>query len=344
MNLEIKKKNEKKIDIIDKLNKIKNTVEYMQFEKKENKLEISDNCSCNISSGYYSTDSEIYNINKKLSINSKEINTTDTKSDLKSNIKIIEKNDELSLLDDNYKIDRINYLNKKNNTNNESETSNIIKIEFQDLLKKKDYIHNKNKSNEIKEKLEDIYDKEIIKCNDLNKKKINNYKINNYINLNKIKNEQIPIDNIIKKLSILLEYIFNESTRGWNNNDNLFILQLDKLKNNFEKIIFDTNNPYIKMGFIYRDFNEQKINLEKDYTKYWIGYEINSLDKKISLIKYSIKNKVLFYCLENLTKSKKFKKKINECNYKFIKKTVKIYEQINLTIDIILYLGIKNSV
>lgn len=43
------------------------------------------------------------------------------------------------------------------------------------------------------------------------------------------------IDYGIKKISELVEYVFNESTRGWNYEHNLYILQLDKLKENFEK-------------------------------------------------------------------------------------------------------------
>mgnify|MGYP000126604952 CR=1 FL=1 len=38
------------------------------------------------------------------------------------------------------------------------------------------------------------------------------------------------IDIGIKKLTELVEYVYKESIRGWNSEQNLYILQIDKLK------------------------------------------------------------------------------------------------------------------
>jgi hypothetical protein len=146
----------------------------------------------------------------------------------------------------------------------------------------------------------------------------------------------------------LVEYVFKESIRGWNHESNLYVLQIDKLKENFEKIKNTNGSEQIKFGFIYRDFNETKVYLDKDFTKYWIGFNIefedkNNLSNKMIPIKYSIKNKILFYCLKNLAKSNKFKKRISKWNYKFYKKTVQIHGNKKLIIDIVLFVGIKNS-
>jgi hypothetical protein len=331
-----------------------------------------DDCSCNISSGYTS---ELSNKSNKLNKSIRKDNYIKSNTGSKSNStnkkkykKDVEKkssnsNGELSLLEDDYFIGKKSLSNNINDLNDNSETdksdeikkpnklnepiiSKTIDSEFQNIFLINDYSINKkivkkNQSSEIKDKLENIYNKIIVK-NPNQQNKLSGYKIENYIKQDELIN-QSTIDSIIKKLSIMLEYVFNESIRGWNQDHNLYIIQFDKLKQNLKKIIFNSNTQdLIKFGFIYRDFNEPKAFLSKDFTKYWVGYDIESLNSnKLNQTNYYMKDKMLFYCLKNLTKSYKFKKKISKWNYKFIKKTVQVYSHKNLLVDIILFVGIK---
>ena len=278
------------------------------------------------------------------------------------------KYDELSLLEDDYFIcvEKNLKTSKKNldqNSNNKTNniTNNItnkltiktIGSEFQNIFTINDDLTKinkikKNESSEIKNKLENIYNKIIIKNPITNKS--HGYKISEYLELNKLENKK-KIDYGIKKLSELLEHVFNESTRGWNYEHNLYILQLDKLKENFEKVIFTNGitksyENLIKIGFLYRNFNDPKVYLDKDFSKHWVGFDISSNNSinppKIAQTIYQIKNKILYYCLKNLIKSNKFKKKISKMTYKFIKKTVQIYGNKDLIVDIILFVGIEN--
>lgn len=344
MNFEIKEKNNSIVKII-------NNEQIINSEQIINKEQINDaDCSCLISSGYESCTSS---------------NTSSKSSKLLKN-KIMtkhlsNKNEEMSLLEDDYFIQKTKI--QQNNTKLTNEITNeittkSINSEFQNIFIENDQTNKfdkfieLNKTTKIKNKLENIYNK-LIK-NPTENKLIQNdlYKISNYIGqnemFNKIKNNKMT-DDEIGKISNLIEYIFNESTRGWNYDNNVYILQIDKLKENFEKVIY-TNDVLnsIKMGFIYRDFNDPKVYVDKDFTKYWIGFDINTdklYEQKCVMIatKYNIKNKILFYCLKNLAKSNKFKKKISKWNYKFIKKTVQIYQNKNLIIDIILFVGINNN-
>ena len=385
MNLEIKEKfnnfvkiieNKEKIECLKQINNI--TEKYKQ-DKPIIKLN-QDNCSCIISSGYESNSSNNLDINKNLkTINkskSKSKSKTNTNSNTNSkksliNEKIQEKisnkskhsshnkNDELSLLEDDFFIGKTDKHNKnqdiyyQNNKSNEL-TTKTIGTEFQNIFlinENKNIIKNikKNESGEIKDRLENIYNKIITKKsnhndNDNDNNKLSGYKIENYIGSIELINK-MTIDMIIKKISVLIEHMYKESIRGWNHEHNLYIMQLDKLKENFEKVVCKNLTSSIKMGFIYRDFNDSKVYVDKDFTKHWIGFNIefgdkNNLNKMIPT-KYSIKNKILFYCLKNLTKSNKFKKKISKWNYKFIKKTIQVYGNKNLFIDIILFIGIK---
>lgn len=273
------------------------------------------------------------------------------------------KYDELSLLEDDYFIGIEKHLKTSNNNflddNQNSVTNNLtinklttktIGSEFQNIFLINDNLTKinkikKNESSEIKNNLENIYNKIIIKNPAQNKS--HGYKISEYLNLNKLETKK-TIDDGIKKISELVEFVYKESTRGWNYEHNIYILQVDKLKENFEKVIFSDNisepcKNLIKIGFIYRNFNEPKVYLDNDFTKHWVSFDINSNNsKKMVQTKHQIKDKILFYCLKNLTKSNKFKKKISKITYKFIKKTVQIYGNKDLIVDIILFVGIEN--
>lgn len=276
--------------------------------------------------------------------------------------------DELSLLNDDFVIKKTNkksYSNTNSNSNSNSNSSlttsspHTINTEFKHIFEKDlnlsnmEYDNitiNKNDSVLIKKKLDKMFNKILEKkeknINNIDNKtkssNSNNYILSTHINLNLLKNNP---NEIIKKLSGFCEkYIFEESTRGWNFTSNVYILNFVKLLENFKKIVFDKNNsnPCIKIGFFYRDYLNPKINLENDFTKYWIGYENSNDYDEIKKINYSIKNKLLFYSFKNLSKSTKFKKKIGKTFYKFFKKTIQISNNKDLIIDLIFYVGIKN--
>lgn len=267
----------------------------------------------------------------------------------------------------------INIYNQDKSEKTDLYTNISIKSEFKNLFSIGDIkLNNTNdeKNNydeEINDKLENIYKKILTKKN--KEQNQNNTQINiandennklmyQLINYMVYENNYLNIDLTIKKISELLEFIFNESTRGWNYEYNVFVFNLEKLKENLGKIIFPKSTQIsneIKFGIIYRDFNEPKAYLDKNPIKYWIGFEtcanenvntninISLEHNNLNNTKYSIKNKILFYCLKNLTKTNKFKKKISKWNYKFIKKTIQIYGQKKLLIDIILFVGIKDN-
>lgn len=368
MNLEIKEKYNnfvKIIEIREKLEWLKQTNNGLSNsqdnkEFREHKIK-PDDCSCNISSGYDSISNKMENKKSTESKSKSKSNksTINDKIEKQVSSKKYSYDDELSLLEDDYFISRKNlsnsndlYSNDNLCTNDELDNSKSVKTEFQNIFTISNHTINKkiikkNESSEIKNKLENIYNKIVVKNLQQNDKEINKltgYNITNYINpLEQI--DKKNIDTVIKNLSLMVEYVFNESIRGWNQEHNLYIIQFEKLKENFEKIIFNPDIPNdIKLGVIYRDFNEPKTYLSKDFTKYWVGYDIKSSSLgKLQQTKYSIKDKILFYCLKNLTKSNKFKKKISKWNYKFIKKTIQVYSYKNLLIDIILIVGIKSN-
>lgn len=359
MNMEITEKYNNFVKLIENKEKLEWLKQNNQNNQNNQDNQNLENCSCGISSGYTSIYSNKSNKSKN---NSKENIFIDDK--------FSEENNELSLLEDDYFIGKkksfnnINNLDKSDNLNNSdnlynsynSDKSNSIKTEFQNIFLIDDYMKDKkikkNESSEIKNKLEDMYNKILSKKskkkNNQNNKLIE-FEISNYIKLNPNESENKVItkpklDDNIKNLSNMLEFIFNESIRGWNQENSLYILHLDKLKDNLKKISYNDNfKNEIKFGFIYRNFNEPKIYVCNDFTKYWIGYINESKNpNQLYQTKYTMKDKILFYCLKNLIKSNKFKKKISKWNYKFLKKTVQIYGHKNLLIDIILFLGIKN--
>ena len=98
------------------------------------------------------------------------------------------------------------------------------------------------------------------------------------------------------------------------------------------------------MGYFYRDYNNTKIYTEKDFTKYWIGNEYNSIESIVKNTKLTIRDKILYYSLKNLIDTTKYKKKIGSSNYKFIKKTVQVFGNKGLIVDIVFYIGIKNII
>ena len=385
MNMEIKEKFDNFVKIIENKEKMEwlkqITIQNEKFQEPINSNNIINNndCSCQISSGYSSetkskklsnvdvdVDVDIKSKSIGKSFSDKSCNKNNLINSIKSKNSSSNKYDELSLLEDDYFIcaekNSNNFLDLNPNSVTNKLTTKTIGSEFQNIFTINDNLTKinkikKNESSEIKDKLENIYNKIIIKNQTVNKS--HGYKISEYLEFNKLDKLETKktIDYGIKKISELVEHVFNESTRGWNYEHNLYILQLDKLKENFEKVNFtdgisESLKNLIKIGFIYRNFNDSKVYLDKDFSKHWIGFDISSNNstnltnsnnpKKMVQTKYQIKNKILFYCLKNLTKSNKFKKKISKITYKFIKKTVQIYGNKDLIVDIILFVGIEN--
>lgn len=313
-------------------------------------------CDCEISDGYSSCNSNSNtNSNSKsnLKVNieseSKTISINENNKNMK---KKYTSDDELSLLEDDYIINNCisNDLENKNELkkSNISDENMLIKSEFKNILKikknkkmietltKKNNIN--NDGSEINNNLEKIYKKVLIKKEKLiniQNKQINKYDLTNYSS----EFEIISNDNIIKNLTNFIEFLFTESTRGWNYDNNIYILNLDKLLENLKKIV-DTKYSNVKIGIIYRDYTNPKVYIEKNLSKNWIGYVYES--NKITNVQYSLKNKILYYCLKNLINTEKFKKKIGSTYYKFFKKTIQIYGNKELIVDIIFYIGIKN--
>lgn len=350
MNLEIAKKYDDFVKIIER----KETLD------KNNSNEI---CNCSISSGYTSsTDNFSNKSNKCDNVSTNPINSLPNY--INNNININYEN--MSLLDDNFEIKIINnnnnnYKNNNSNSDNNSEKStntidtiksefkqifnNLVKNEKINIIGKNNLISDQNELNSdmsVKNKLEKKYNKILeknIKMNGISEKKSNqpNYYLSKYIDLKKINNNE----EMIKKFGFFCEkYLFEESTRGWNFISNTYIVNFDKLLENLKKIIF-IKEIETKIGYFYRDYSNPKINFEKDFSKYWIGYEKISQTNETNLIKYSIKNKILYYSFKNLSESQKFKKRIGEYYYKIFKKTIQVFGSKDLIIDLIFYVGIK---
>lgn len=343
MNIEIKEKFNNFVKIIGE----KEQLEWLKQNNIDKNQDNEQKCLCEISSGYES-------INDNIKIKSPSINSQiSSKIEYMNEMHNNEVN-ELSLLEDDYFItnnnldDTNNHKSLKlsnNSLKNQDQTisTDTIKTEFKNIFKIDDelldnkMIENSDKS-ETKHNLEKIYKKVTIKNTNNDNKKNYTYKLDYYFS--STDGCSFTHDKIFKKINGFIEYLFTESTRGWNYEHNIYILNFDKLKENLKKIIFNKNEN-LKIGYIYRDYSDPKIFLETDFSKKWIGYNINSTNKEIEFIEYSIKNKILFYCFKNLLKTTKFKKKIGNIKYKFIKKTIQVYGNKNLIIDIIFYIGIS---
>ena len=336
----------------------------------------SNNCECDISCDYSSFDKKTKSISNPEHINNKDC--------------------EFSLLKSNCVI----------NSNSISDDDiNTIKSEFKHLFDTEHKKDKKNKSQKkhkkpelsVDKKLDKIYDKMLLRQNTNDDKKssdnikLNMYDLNNYV-------EKDYMDNPDKLIGILSNwadtYLFMESTRGWNFDFNVYVLNFSKLKDNLGKILF-LNDCNIKFGYIYRDFENTTTLYEKDFTKNWIGcenssgtfsthntpdkhslsnqsiqanqqflnqvnqaYRVNQTNQanqtnytnqanqanqqsNMTNMKYTTKDKILYYCFKNLIKTDKFKKRIGHTYYKFMKKTIQVCGNSNFIIDIIFYVGIK---
>ena len=294
--------------------------------------ETNDNeCICELTSTISDSSNRQYFKNNILK-NSLNNNINDNIND---NIEMIKLNknleDDFSLLDDN-NIEVINLSVGDDST---------IKSEFKSffnnnkLLKK---INNK-KHDKINNTLEKLYNKFSTKRNsnhNINQKL--NYDltsiINNYKNINNI-------NNLLKLITNNMKFtIFNESTRGWNYDNNIYILNFEKLKDNFKKINLINSN--INIGCLYRNYNNNKSFFDRDFSKYWIS--LNYSNNKLEEVEFPYRNKMLTYCLKNLIIKNKFKKTIGSSIIRCFKKTVQVYGNPNLLIDIVFYVRYKKNI
>ena len=276
MEMEIKEKYNNFIQVIEK----KEQIEWLN-QSNNNGNNDNNTCKCELSSGLESVDENT----SKTKVDSEKMNKKESSNDKikyldsDSNKNLIYDNNELSLLDDNnYYINNNNITvnnNKnvnKNVKNNYTEYSDItdtksIKTEFRYLFDtnknikiKQDLESNLKTKNELDKMFNKIIKKKVEKFTEEKNNKIKNpnaiYDLNGKINLETQEN----INSAINYLSDFLEKnVFEESTRGWNMNDNVYILNFDILKNTLSKIKF-TNNSNIKLGYFYRDYTNTKIH------------------------------------------------------------------------------------
>ena len=376
MNLEIRQKFDNFVKVIEKKEKeewLKQTNNHIKYIpdllvfnpdvispndniniEKQNRVtqEKELNCECEISDGYSSFEKSIgqeKDLFDKKNKDTIEILTNNSENSLESfkinymgGNKILCENkknaDELSLLEDDYILDKVD------NSVQTDKDAKIIKPELKDKFKIND-LRNKrktkeNNSSDIGKKLEKTYDKILFKNEFENKnlQKTNQYELINYLIKSKDNNQ-----GVLSNLNEFVEFIFTESTRGWNYDSNIYIFNIEKFKENLNKIIVSQENSNFKFGLIYRDYSNPKVFMEKDFSKGWVGIDCVFESGKTQIFNrhYTLKDKILYYCFKNLVKSSKFKKRIGSTNYKFIKKTIQIYGNKDLIIDIIFYIGFK---
>jgi hypothetical protein len=253
-------------------------------------------------------------------------------------------NDELSLLDDNTLIIK-EVKNKIKNLENSS-----ISSESKDILDKNKKVRSKFKFENDEEELEHLFNKIIQRKNE---KKITseipkeNTKsiIQDNLNIKKYDFEEIiklnDISLIFKRIhKIFYDNVFMESTRGWNLQNNIYVLNFNILKQNLSKVNIGINNNFLSIGYLYNDFENPKSFINKDNYSYWL--DINLTKNIISSKTLKPTSKLLTSCIKNLEKSKKFKKKIGHSIYKCFKNKVQVYGNKNIIIDIIFYIKYMN--
>jgi hypothetical protein len=191
------------------------------------------------------------------------------------------------------------------------------------------------------DKLEKIYDKAIEK-KEKNKDKIKK-------NKDKKENEEIIDEKKYKKkdlvklmLNSIEKKIFLESTRGYNLENDIYKLDMQKLKTNLFNFKVDKDSK-CTIGYLYRNFLNPKIyNTINNETNFWI--EITKISNSTNLLETELepKNKFLLACLKNFKKTKKFKKQIGSSLFRAHIKTVELLNTPNkLIIDVIFFVKYK---
>ena len=304
---------------------------------------------------------DITNNNKDIADNNKNI--TDNNKDITNNNKDITdigikkykdlfdlalerdiSNDNVSLLDDNTIIIK-EVKNKLYNIDN-----NTISSESKEILDNNKKIRSKFKFENDEDELEHLFNKIIKKRNEkkielmaekelyVTTNNIQNIKIDTKNSIEEIINENKNDISIIfnKVFKIIYNNVFIESTRGWNTQNNIYVMNFDILKKNLTKIDIGQHNNLISIGYIYRDFENPKSFIDKDIYNYWIN--INLTKNIVTNNNVKAKSKLLISCIKNLEKSSKFKKRIGQHYYKCLKKKVQVYGNKNIFVEIIFYI------
>jgi len=259
-------------------------------------------------------------------------------------VKKSKKNDSGSLLDTNSDSD---IRNKNNIIYEPNKDDSSVASEFKQFFsknRKAKLDDGKEKDNNQKqlEKLEKYYDKAI-------EKKHKNKETPELNNKNKDKKEEVIDEKKYKKkdvvklmLNSVEKKIFEESTRGFNLENSIYKLDIQKLKTNLFNFKIDKDSK-CTIGYLYRNFLNPKIyNTINNETSFWI--ETTKISNSTNLIETELepKNKFLLACLKNFKKTKKFKKQIGSNLFRANIKTVELLNTPNkLIIDIIFFTKYK---
>ncbi len=234
--------------------------------------------------------------------------------------------------------------NKKNIIYEPNKEDSSVASEFKQFFskdRKKKLDDGKPKDNNQKqlEKLEKYYDKAIEKKHKNKETEVLNK------NKNKDKKEEIIDEKKYKKkdvvklmLNSVEKNIFEESTRGYNLENDIYKLDIQKLKKNLFNFKTEKDSK-CTIGYLYRNFLNPKIyNTINNETNFWI--ETTKISNSTNLIETELdpKNKFLHACLKNFKKTKKFKKQIGSSLFRAHIKTVELINTPNkLIIDIIFF-------
>ncbi len=256
----------------------------------------------------------------------------------------------------NKKLEPVSLLNTKSDSNSEPKKNIIYEPNKEDSSVASEFKQFFSKDRKAKlddgkpkdinqkqlDKLEKIYDKAIEK-KEKNKDKIKQK--NKDIN----KNEEIIDEKKYKKkdlvklmLNSIEKKIFLESTRGYNLENDIYKLDMQKLKTNLFNFKVDKDSK-CTIGYLYRNFLNPKIyNTINNETNFWI--ETTKISNSTNLLETELepKNKFLLACLKNFKKTKKFKKQIGSSLFRAHIKTVELLNTPNkLIIDIIFFVKYK---
>jgi hypothetical protein len=289
----------------------------------------------------YHSSSEQKNINSDENIKNNKKNTNMFGNQVKKS----KKNDSGSLLDTNSDSD---IRNKNNIIYEPNKDDSSVASEFKQFFsknRKAKLDDGKPKDNNQKqlEKLEKYYDKAIEKkhknkeTHDINKNK-NKDKKDEIIDEKKYKKKDV----VKLMLNSVEKKIFEESTRGFNLENSIYKLDIQKLKTNLFNFKIDKDSK-CTIGYLYRNFLNPKIyNTINNETGFWI--ETTKISNSNNLIETELepKNKFLLTCLKNFKKTKKFKKQIGSNLFRANIKTVELLNTTNkLIIDVIFFVKYK---
>lgn len=221
---------------------------------------------------------------------------------------------------------------KNDDLNSKSSSSSItinkinVPLEFDNVFssekKTKDNIFQFDSQVDEENKLEKIYNRILNK----HSKKTSNKKVSN----KKYNNDNKPLTKTLAKL--IYKNIFIESTRGFNITENVFILNMDKLKLNLQKFNL---YPNIKIGYLYRNYLDPKAHTNLNINTYWI--ETTLYNNVLSVQELKSNDSFLLACLKNFTTETKFKKQIGKTKIRASKYSVQV-SSANIVIDIIFFI------